>query len=749
MPRIARLAAAAAVFLSCSGGDRDAGVIEGDRRERAAVEATARAQSKGVRAVDALTSEPRALPAKRILFGDLHVHSSFSLDAFLFSLPVLAGEGAHPPADACDFARYCSSLDFFSLTDHAMGITPKHWAWEKESLRQCQARAGNQSDPDIVALAGFEWTQVGTTPDDHWGHKNVIFPGLEEDELPARVINSLSDEQMANPADAGERLGAAGLRWLRLLDPLGWRDYADFEWYLRRLAEPTACPKGVDTRELPLDCRENAPDPGALFEKLAQWGFPVLVIPHGNTWGLYSPPGTSFDKQLTGAQNDPDVQSIIEIMSGHGNSEEYRPWRAVEMGPDGEAVCPAPTPDYLPCCWRAGEIMRDRCGDRPAEECDALVQQARSYALEASTAPHMVFPDTRAEDWLDCGQCRDCFKPALGYRPAASSQYSLAISNFDERDEDGEPLRFRWSFIASSDNHTSRPGTGYKQYARRLMTEATGPRSQFWDRLVRWAQERQRGEVDPGMPHRVEPGPFGIGGADTERVASFLYPGGLSAIHAEGRSRHAVWDALQRGEVYGTSGPRILLWFDLLNGPAGALPMGSEVTLNEAPRFEVRAAGSFIQKDGCSEESQAALSPERLEFLCRGQCYHPGETRHPIVAIEVIRVRPQSWPGEPLDDLVEDPWRRFECPANPAGCTVRFEDEEFAASGRDAVYYVRAIQQQTPAINADTLRTKFDADGNPVSTEPCYGDFRTDFDDDCLGIIEERAWSSPIFVDRG
>src|SRR3989449_7293858 len=78
-------------------------------------------------AVAARAVPPAEAAGKQILFGDLHVHTTFSADAFIRSLPMLQGEGAHPPADACDFARFCSGLDFWSITDHAESISPQHW----------------------------------------------------------------------------------------------------------------------------------------------------------------------------------------------------------------------------------------------------------------------------------------------------------------------------------------------------------------------------------------------------------------------------------------------------------------------------------------------------------------------------------------------------------------------------------------------------------------------------------------------
>ena len=93
-----------------------------------------------------------APPAKQILFGDFHVHTTFSFDAFLINMPIAGGPGTHPPADACDFARFCSALDFWSINDHAVGITPRAWRDTIDSIRQCNDVAGDPANPDTLIV---------------------------------------------------------------------------------------------------------------------------------------------------------------------------------------------------------------------------------------------------------------------------------------------------------------------------------------------------------------------------------------------------------------------------------------------------------------------------------------------------------------------------------------------------------------------------------------------------------------------
>ena len=156
----------------------------------------------------------------------------------------------------------------------------------------------------------------------------------------------------------------------------------DFARFLQDRDELVPCEKGPGVRQLPADCQESAVTPAELFSKLDQWNYPYLVIPHGNTWGIYTPTLTSWDKQLRAHQDPEQHEYLIEVFSGHGNSEEFRPWREMIVNRDGSRSCPEPTEDFLPACWRAGEIIETRClaDGESAEECGARAATARQHS---------------------------------------------------------------------------------------------------------------------------------------------------------------------------------------------------------------------------------------------------------------------------------------------------------------------------------------------------------------------------------
>lgn len=735
VPSSVLLGLACACLVACNGEPQGPGTIEGAALPAKVVAERSAAQKKSA-AVIARRVKTEA-PAGEILFGDLHVHTTYSADAFMMAMPIMQGDGVHPIADACDFARYCSSLDFWSITDHAESLTPRRWRDTIESVRRCQAVSGEGAVPDLISYLGWEWTQIGLTADEHYGHRNVILKDLEEDRIPRRPIAAaaFSGQAMRDKLPLAARYGLPLVDWRH-------RDfYLDFLEFWRETRETPECPAGVDAKDVTEDCMDFATTPSDLFSKLAQWDVTSTVIPHGTSWGIYTPPGYAFDKSLKGAQHDEEQQKLIEVFSGHGNSEEYRSWREAKVDDEGRLVCPEATKDYEPCCWRAGEIIRSRCEDESSPECERRVEEARRNYLAAGASGRLTVAGADVVEWGACGQCLDCFDPAFEYRPGGSVQYAMALTDFSSPDS---LRRFHFGFIASSDNHSARPGTGYKEYDRQSMTEAFGPRSEFWRE-----QSRPLGEAEPES-EAVDPKNnrferYQI--LDFERGSSFFYTGGLVAVHAKTRNREAVWDSLQRREVYGTSGERILLWFDLLKDGAPVAPMGAQVDWSTKPRFRIRAVGSFKQKPGCPEFSASGIDPARIDALCGGECYNPSDERHRIVRLEVVRIRPQVRPGEPVADLIEDPWKTLPCSGEAIGCVAEFEDPEFTAGGRDALYYVRAIQEATPAVNAGGLRCEPDEQGGCRDVNPCYGDWRTSMDDDCLAENEERAWSSPIFLD--
>lgn len=671
---------------------------------------------------------------QQIVFGDLHVHTTFSSDAFIMSMPVMGGSGLKSPADACDFARYCSNLDFWSINDHAESITPRLWQETRQSIRECNAVSGDSENPDLVSFLGWEWSQVSTDPTKHYGHKNIIFLDTADELVPSRAIAAPRAKLAKAP------LGIAAQMMLALTDFENRAFYLGIQGYYDEIENTPLCEQGINTRELPADCLELAADPRALFTKLDEWGFDSIVIPHGTSWGMNTPATTTLDKQLNRQQHDPKRQILFEVYSGHGNSEEYRDWRALKNDGNGELYCPAPSDNYLPCCWRAGEIIAERCSAEGVDTtaCELRAATARKNFVDAGISGHLTIPGQQVTDWLNCGNCPDCFLTPMDHRPGTSAQYALSITDFEKPQE---PFNFRFGFIGSSDNHRAMAGTGYKQIQRKRTTEAFGPPSKRFEKVS------QGDPLDPA-PYSIPLDLDGVGlinMRNMERQNSFWLSGGLVAVHSEGRSRNAIWDGLKRKQVYGTSGDRILLWFDLLQGKQ-QLPMGSETDSAVSPRFRVSAVGAFKQNPGCPAHALNGLGEKRLQWLCGGECYNPSNERHVIDRIEVIRIRPQVASNESVNQLIEDPWRTFDCSGDPMGCSIEFEDENFVDDRRESIYYARAIQKATPMINADNLRCEYSEQGECIAVNPCYGDYRTPASEDCLAPAEQRAWSSPIFI---
>jgi hypothetical protein len=641
----------------------------------------------------------------RILFGDLHNHSNYSLDAYIFNTKLLKGTGRVTPADACDFARYCSALDFWSINDHAESLTPRVWADTVKTIQACNDNAGDPANPDMVSFVGWEWSN-GNSDDvpSHYGHKNVVIRTWEEGQTPTRPIASKATYDISKAPSV-----VIGL--MSLLEDL---DVAsDFGWYSNEGSSVPVCPDGVPAHQLPDSCRDIALTPTSLYRKLDEWGFDSIVIPHGLAWGNVNPLTADFRSQLD--EYEERYQKLVEVFSGHGNSELFVDFDRSSIASDGGVSCPLATADFTPCCRQAEKITRSRCSEPESAMCDDSVESMmKAYLKKGPLAGRKTIKDTVLDDWEGCGQLQNSFQPSAAYVPRMSAQYSLALG-FDAQ---GEPKRARMGMIGSSDGHQGRPGSSYKETNRVLYTDSksVGQEEEF-----RFRADRESG--------------------------AFYYTGGLIAAHTDGRDRDAIWQALDTRNVYATSGDRMLVWFDLINGPAGEVPMGSEVMMPVSPRFRVKALGAFEQVAGCPDYAIAALGKDRVQSLCGGECYRPGgEKRKTLSRIEVVKIRPQVRPDEKIASLVEDPWRTFDCPSSGAACVAEFEDHLYAEQGRAAIYYARVIQAAEHLIGGDPFACEYTESGQCVKRNYCIG-VRAARDNNCTAPAEPRAWTSPIFVE--
>ena len=216
--------------------------------------------------------------------------------------------------------------------------------------------------------------------------------------------------------------------------------------------------------------------------------------------------------------------------------------------------------------------------------------------------------------------------------------------------------------------------------------------------------------------------------------------GGLAVVWAEENSRDAIFSAMRRREVYGTSGTRPIVRFfagdfdddlcaggDLVDqGYRQGVPMGSEIGAirkKKSPRFAVLA---MKDPGGAAMTSQPL---QRVQII-KGWVNSTGSTQERVFEVA----------GDPDNGASVDP---DTCVASGPGfdtlCRV-WEDPDFLPDQR-AFYYVRVVENpqcRWSQYVCNDAGVDCDVPTIPPGMEECCNP-------NTPTSVQERAWSSPIF----
>jgi len=251
----------------------------------------------------------------------------------------------------------------------------------------------------------------------------------------------------------------------------------------------------------------------------------------------------------------------------------------------------------------------------------------------------------------------------------------------------------------------------------------------------------------PGaVSERAHPGHGGAGAPAARELPRGLpddvefNPGGLAVIWAEENSRDALFEAMRRREVYGTSGPRHVVRFfggwelpaDLCESPglvatgyAKGVPMGADLPPRaaSAPVFAVSA----LRDPGTPGEPGGAL--QRIQIV-------KGWLENGVARERVFEVAGDPDNGASVDLASCEP----RGPGADSLCRV-WRDPEFDANAR-SFYYARVVENpscrwSTWVCNAKRVDCSR-PDGVPEELAVCC-------DASVAKTVQERSWTSPIW----
>ena len=617
------------------------------------------------------------------LFGDLHVHSNLSFDAAANTI------GA-TPADAYRYGKgepisfwplengkpagqfkIDRPLDFLAVTDHGEFLGER---------RLCR-------DPDSPTYdAAF---CKGTRVSERQGM--MLFGQVITTETPERIPDVCGD-------DGARCLEYARGPWQQIgdaaeeaYDRSSRCSFTSFKAY-----EYTGTPgtsnyhrnvifRNRSVPDLPVSY-VDAPYDSALWAGLdatctAEAGCSYITIPHNtNLANGRMAPYMRLDPTLSNrrayAAKRLEREPIMEIFQHKGASECINGLSSVL----GE-------PDEL-CNVEAVRVMgrKEEFIELQASEANA----AGEIQIDATPASRVT---------VECGdEVGDSGMLGAGCVDATDYQRSALLVGMEEKQETGlNPVKL--GVIGSTDTHAATPGAALEDDWRGHVTLEATP-----------AERLQPGLLTSGIDGN---------------------PGGLAGVWAVENSRDAIFEAMQRREVFGTSGPRIAPRFfagwdfapdacrsgDLAAaGYAGGVPMGGDL-----PGAPSRDAKPVFLASAMRDAAPNSAPLQQLQLI-KGWIDADGQRRTQVIPIA----------GGPNDARVDLSTGERIGDGHDSLCSV-YRDEDFDPD-QPTYYYVRVVENPSARWHVYDCKRLPAADRPAVCTDGSYP-----------STIQEMAWTSPIW----
>lgn len=706
---------------------------------------------------------------KHAYFGDLHTHTAYSLDAYFFNATNdpraahrfakgedggLPGMGTDDPYTQQRKVNIGRPLDFNAVTDHAefLGGFMNTCGRNATLQKQCDERLGKGIRADVVNIAAGNtslqqqllqsliaisptnisaWNTTKQINDEEYEpckfttlhayeftsneksqmfHRNVIFKG-ETSRIPAIVFPAVRPDTALNPQNGND-------------------DWDLFD-HLKVICKSIP---GCDVLTIPHS--GNLSD-GRMWLPMEANGVPLgRKI---DSTDIYMPM-TEADAAL---RRNMDV--AVEITQHKGNSE-------CAAGLEG---------DYLQgeesaCSF---EIFKTVCHGRPDDPATCAKYCKGDPLTDPNFCNHRSLGDNIVDTCVNPGPDGRS-RPSRNLKATGTENCSGPLDYYRYAMAEGLAIRktlginpYKANIVAATDTHNGISGNvkerGFVGHGGVLDDD---PREQlgFWN---------CSGGGDPADPTKCL-------GRKFQDFARSLNPGGLTGVWATQNKRNEIWDAVHRGETWGTSGPRIKVrmvgaWnlptnicdrlaagdnpVDTGEVPGGAL-MGGDLPLpaKGAPRIAVWA-----------QQDPENYPLQRIDIV-KGYVDASGKPRVRVFENVVRTKAPVKRPS--MDDC------SVEIGNHPEQLCTTWTDPDFSPN-QDAYYYARVLE--VPSCRWSSYMCNVDKKVDcsllnpvngmfPVSTgfsgyEGCCattGDTGTFKGRNTFSTIEERAWASPIWYEH-